>query len=310
MDTENARHTTEHDRGYKKVFAKKENFLHFLKKYIRADWAGEISESDLVSVNTSFVLKDYANREADVIYRARVKGREIIFYVLLELQSSVDHTMPFRLLIYITELLRAEFENAGKEERERAGYRLPAVVPMVLYNGADRWTAVRRFREYLDGYEMFGGNVIDFEYLLLDLNHSDEGFILNTNRLLDNVFALDRKDTLQEIAGVMQILLKRYVEMETHERVEFEDWVSEILVKRVKSKDSRESILGALKKGDIQTMTYGIDRAIEKERLEGELQYKIKVAEKMLKKEKDINEIIEISELPKEKILEIKKQFM
>jgi len=82
------------------------------------------------------------------------------------------------------------------------------------------------------------------------------------------------------------------------------------LVKQVKSKDSRESILGALKKGDAKSMTYGIDRAIEKEFLEreykGDLKRRIKVAEKMLKKGKDIEEIIDISELSEDKILEIR----
>ena len=83
-----------------------------------------------------------------MIYRVRIKGREIIFYILLELQSTVDQTMPFRLLKYMTELTKREFDNTPENERKSVDYRLPAVVPIVLYNGADKWSAVRRFREF------------------------------------------------------------------------------------------------------------------------------------------------------------------
>ena len=135
--TNNGKIKDEHDVGYKSLFSKKDNFVHFLRKYIGADWAAEISEDDLILMDKSFILKDYKDKEADIIYRARFKGREIIFYVLLELQSTVDYTMSFRLLLYMTELLRREFENADKAKRETKDYRLPAVVPIVLYNGND-----------------------------------------------------------------------------------------------------------------------------------------------------------------------------
>ena len=68
-----------------------------MTKYIKADWAANIDENDLTLIDKSFIEADFKQRESDVIYRAKIKGQEIIFYVLLELQSSVDYTMPFRL---------------------------------------------------------------------------------------------------------------------------------------------------------------------------------------------------------------------
>ena len=113
--------STKHDKGYKRLFSRKRNFIYFLKKYIKnnkAEWIANVNENDLVLVNTELIDKEFKQRESDVIYRMKFKGREIVFYLLQELQSSVDFTMPFRLLRYITLLLNFIFENTPKKERE------------------------------------------------------------------------------------------------------------------------------------------------------------------------------------------------
>jgi predicted transposase/invertase (TIGR01784 family) len=312
----------EHDVGYKSLFSNKDNFLHFLKKYIGAQWVDDVSVDDLLLMDKSFILKDYKDKEADVIYRVKLKGREVIFYVLLELQSSVDYTMGFRLLLYMTELLRREFMNADKRKRETKSYRLPAVVPIVLYNGNDAWTAARSFKEYLDGYELFGGNVIDFEYLLLDLNRSDEEFILATNRLVDNIFALDQKDAAKDFVRVLNILLHRWRKMESQEQAEFKNWVQHILLRRIPDESDRVKILESIERGEEIVLQYGWDRAFEKERLEGERKgiqegrikgiqegdkaRQIKVAENLLKMNLTVEQVAQGTDLPEKEVKKIK----
>ena len=40
-------------------------------------------------------------KEADIVYKAEAQGKEVVFYILLEFQSSVDYTMPLRLLLFL-----------------------------------------------------------------------------------------------------------------------------------------------------------------------------------------------------------------
>jgi len=87
--------------GYKDFFAKESTFMHFLKKYIGAKWVNEIVEDDLVLMNNTFIFQDYKDKETDVIYRAKLKGIDIIFYVLLELH----------LLIFSSRILSYRFET-------------------------------------------------------------------------------------------------------------------------------------------------------------------------------------------------------
>ena len=69
----------------------------------------------------------------------RVRHREdwLHVLVLLEFQSSSDADMALRILEYTVMLYR----EAGRNEALGPGGRRPAVLPVVLYNGAAPWTA-------------------------------------------------------------------------------------------------------------------------------------------------------------------------
>jgi predicted transposase/invertase (TIGR01784 family) len=177
-----------HDKGYKSLLSNNGVFLHFLKKYFAESWIDNISPDDMERVDKSFITEEYKNIDSDLIYKLKINGSDVYFYVLIELQSEVDFTMPFRLLNYMVELLNVIFKNTKKEVRERKDFRLPAIVPIVLYNGKDNWTSAMTLREYTENCEFFGNNIIDFRYLLLDLNRTDEGAIEPVENPLDAVF--------------------------------------------------------------------------------------------------------------------------
>lgn len=255
----------EHDVGYKKVFSKKRNFLHFIRKYIQVDWVNNIDENDLILIDKSFVEADYKDKESDIIYKIKFQDSEIIFYVLLELQSTVDRTMPFRLLKYMVELMKREFDNTPENERKLTDYRLPAVVPIILYNGSDNWTAVRNFKEYLQGYEKFGDYIIDFKYLLFDLNRTTEETILSTNQLLDMIFALDQNPNRKNMERMLTIAFENLDNMSDDDKTDILGWIKYIYLNYIPNEDTKTEILHKFEKGEITSMMYGIDRYINEE---------------------------------------------
>jgi len=292
-----------HDKGYKRIFSKKQHFLHFLGKYIKADWAASIDEEDLTLIDKSFIEADFKQRESDVIYRAKIKGREIIFYVLLELQSSVDYTMPFRLLKYIVALLKRIFNDTPKDEREAKGYRLPAVVPIVLYNGSDKWTAVRNFKEYLQGYEQFGEYVIDFKYLLFDLKREPEATILSTEQLLDMAFALD-KAKRDDVEQMLKKALGTFRRMEVEDQEDLLNWLRHIWLNDIQDETEKDKILSDFEKGELSEMMGGFGFIMQEERMIGEkigekrnekkaFAEKLEIARKLIKRGLAIEDIAE-----------------
>ena len=75
--------STPHDKGYKKSLSRPGEFLHFLKKYVGADWMMEIRETDLSLCDKEMLERDYDGKEADLIYKVKLPGgREAFVFIL------------------------------------------------------------------------------------------------------------------------------------------------------------------------------------------------------------------------------------
>jgi len=161
------------DKVLKALLQSKKAFMQLLRYFLSEDWAKHIEEHSLLRIDKSFILQDFAGKEADILYRCRLDGQEVVFYVLLELQSTVDQQMPWRLLQYMVEIWRSLLKDEDDARKRTQGFRLPAVIPIVLYNGSPVWTAKLNFREYQDRHELFDHCLLDFKYMLVDVKRWD-----------------------------------------------------------------------------------------------------------------------------------------
>lgn len=267
-----------HDRGYKRDLSNPEEFLHFLQKYIGEDWIKEINSSQLQLCDKEFVEKDYEGKEADLIYRiAKENERQIVIFVLQELQSTIDYTMIFRILVYVVNILVRFFMATDKEERERKDFRLPAVIPIVFYNGTNEWNAVKSLREYQINGSVFGEYVLNLQYYLIDLSQVEEEYILSTNTVIDNIMYCDKFRKNAELAEIVRKALERAASLKKQEAEEFENWVRNILLVICgNKKEMIREILSGIEKGeDDMAFKYNIIRAFEEERVEGKIEGKI-----------------------------------
>ncbi|GEA17459.1 hypothetical protein E306M_05930 [Moorella sp. E306M] len=97
--------------GYRQLLTDKRVFLELLKTFVREDWVAAIDADYLILVNKSYVLQDFSEKEADIVYKLKTRDKNVIFYILLELQSTVDYLIPFRLLLYMVEIWREIYNN-------------------------------------------------------------------------------------------------------------------------------------------------------------------------------------------------------
>ncbi len=284
-----------HDRGYKRSLSQPGEFLHFLKKYVKADWMMGLEESQLSLCDKEFVDKDYEGREADLIYRVkRTTGEEIFVFVLQELQSTVDYTMIFRILIYVVNNLLRHFLNTAKAKREDKDFRLPAMVPIVFYNGESSWTAVRNLRNYQTGGDLFGDHVLNLEYYLVNLSDIEEQDILSTNTVLDNIMYCDKFRRKYELAEAVRTAYDRIQLLGNQEREEFNNWVKTILLSVCGNRETVvEEILSWAGNGvDDMAFKYNIIKAFEDERAEGKAEGKAEErAEVVIELLEDLGEV-------------------
>ncbi|MEZ3495901.1 MAG: Rpn family recombination-promoting nuclease/putative transposase [Lachnospiraceae bacterium] len=257
-----------HDKGYKRIFSIKKNFLDFIKKYIAFDWMMELTEKDLELIDKEFITDQFDTYESDLVYKVNTKKGSVYLFFLLELQSYNDFTMPFRLLVYITAILLDYFKNCDKATRKKQGFRLPAVIPIVLHNSERSWTASKHFKEMIDKAELFGNYIIDFEYVLVSIKNLDISKIRQSNTLVDNIFLADKKRTREEWTENMSELLHRIREMETEDLNEWITWFSNVI--RKLNEDERSTFIEQIRKGDEKFMCSSFERLLMEENEQGE----------------------------------------
>ena len=114
--------------------------------------------------------------------------------------------MPFRLLSYMVEIWRNILKNTPKNITSRKDFRLPAIIPMVLYNGEAMWTAAKSFKEILNDYEAFDDYIVNFSYLLFDVNRYDSEELKEIANLMALIFLLDQKYEIMELTERLKAL--------------------------------------------------------------------------------------------------------
>ncbi|MBC7324041.1 MAG: Rpn family recombination-promoting nuclease/putative transposase, partial [Moorella sp. (in: Bacteria)] len=267
-----------HDKGYRELFSSKRAFLGLIKTFVREEWTKDIDEDSLVRVEKSYILQDFSEKEADIIYRLRAKGNDVIFYVLLELQSTVDYLMPFRLLLYMVEIWRDIYHNTPEDERECKGFRLPVIIPAVLYNGANKWTAALRFKEILAGYRQFEKHILDFRYILFDVNRYDVEELYRATNLISSVFALDQRVGAGELMGRLRKLADGLKNLSRDEFRQFAVWLSHVLKSRLPGpfQEKVDRIIGEVNPWEVEKMITNLEIALEEMQQQAEMRGLIK----------------------------------
>ena len=91
-----------HDSGYKKLFANKTIFRELIQSFVHETWVKDIDFEACETLDKSFISDHYKQTESDIIYKLRLKDKEIYIFILIEFQSTVERFMALRMLNYIT----------------------------------------------------------------------------------------------------------------------------------------------------------------------------------------------------------------
>jgi len=85
-----------HDKGYKYLLSTKRIFLQLLKSFLKQSWVQKIDENSIEKIDKSFILQDFNEKEADIIYKVKIDGKEVFFYILFRtwLKNIVVYTLP------------------------------------------------------------------------------------------------------------------------------------------------------------------------------------------------------------------------
>ncbi|EKQ58022.1 MAG: Putative transposase, YhgA [Clostridium sp. Maddingley MBC34-26] len=135
--------------------------------------------------------------------------------------------MPLRLLFYINEILREHIKNLNNEKKKnKKGFNIPAVIPIVLYNATKKWNAPIYFKDIVKSNELFGENIINFKYELFDINHkyTKEELIKNRN-ITSAIFLLDQKVEPLEFLDRLKTIALEFNKLTNREKEILKHWL-------------------------------------------------------------------------------------
>lgn len=202
----------EHDKGYKTLLAHPEVFVELLKSFVNEPWTDRIDPKDLEQMHTGFILPTFERREADIIYKLKdATGNTVYFYCLMELQSSVDYSILIRLLFYMAVFWMELLKGIPPDELNRRDFRLPMIIPVVLYNGEDSWWVSREFASVYPGdIEPFREYLVNFKYHLIDVNRYSREELIEIGNLMAAVFLVDQKGAPVKTMAYVKELVEKF----------------------------------------------------------------------------------------------------
>lgn len=319
-----------HDRGYKHLLSSQSLFMQLVRSFIRRGWVEHIDEAGMIRVDKSFVLPDFSGKESDLVYRVKMKGRDVIFYILIELQSTVDVLMPWRLLQYQVELWRQELKDASRQERKRADFRLPVIVPIVLYNGSAAWTAPLSFRELLAEEKLFADEpLLNFTYFLLDIKRYKPEDLEKLSNMIGSVFLIEQQSHLPaaDLIGLFRRLAPVIDRTPQEQREQFALWLEQIMLRFGKAQEQeqliRDMVAQIQRKGmnDVisnfernlewlqeQAVGKGLEKGLEKGLVQGRTEAMEQAAVNMFREGLDIPFVAKVTGLPEQRLKLLKEQ--
>lgn len=315
---------TPHDTGYKWLLSSRTIFIQFLRSFVKQPWVDALRETDLKRTEKSFISKDFQEKEADLVYEANLQGRTVFFYILLELQSSVDFSMPYRLLNYMSGIWQNHLNLLPQEEHlGQKNFRLPAIVPIVLYNGVAPWTAAMSLEEMIEGYETFDGTGLNLKYTLIAVNQYTDEDLLQLSNIIGAVFLLDKKDyDAQTFRNQLQKLFHALQEAPKRELQIFARWVHYIIKPHLSPKQQQalDEEIATNFEGEVTMFFSNIEKTLDtikqealtegrmKGLTEGRMEEKEQTAREMLRDRIHVDTIAKYTKLPLDRIHALAKQ--
>lgn len=298
-----------HDKFFKETFGDTEIAKDFLNNYLPREIRSIVSVKTLEPQKDSFIDEELQEGFSDMLFRVTVDNKEGYLYFLFEHKSYASKDTAFQLLKYMIKI----WEEKSKKENVK---KLPIIIPLVIYHGKSSWNITTSFGELIDGYEKLPSGIKkyipDFEYLLYDISKYKDEEIKGEAQLriiltvFRDIFTKDARGFQESIiraAGYLSELedkqrgidyfetLMRYIFSARQDLTK--ENIAEIIEKIENNYPEGSDVIMTLAE---RYREEGIEKGIEKAAME------------MLKKGADIDFVIGVTKLSKERILELKKE--
>jgi len=201
-----------------------------LLKIISSDLANRINYGQLRNLKRTFILDNFRKREADIVFEAPFLDEpgnipsEVIIYILIEHQSTIDPAIPFRLLSYmiqIWDIQRREWESKKLPIHQ---WRFCPILPIVFYTGTQRWELPSDIGQLMNLPVSLERFIPRHDTLFLDLKTTEPSQLIKENHPFGWVLQVIQKEeaTQEEFKDALHFAVQHLELMLPDERANWE----------------------------------------------------------------------------------------
>jgi len=198
-----------HDRFFKASFSRPEAAADLMRHALPPEVVATLDLATLTLAKGSFVDSRLKEHHSDLLFEvASHDGTPVLVYLLVEHKSYPDPWVGLDLLRYAVAIWRDWLNRTGAGKKAR----LPPLIPLVLYHGAEDWTTPEDLGELIEAAPTLARYRLQFRHELLNLNavaddHLPAGVVSRAALLaLKYVFRPEIRERIGEILGTLRHL--------------------------------------------------------------------------------------------------------
>lgn len=292
-----------HDKLVENILKNEVEMSKFINDFIEPNQ--KVESQHLIKYTNSYITKKYKTKEVDLVYK--LKSKEVFF--LIEHQSTIDNTMPYRILNYCIDIMQ-EWNKTNKIRKET---RYPIVVPIIIYTGDEKWKKPKIFREKQIGDYVFENYKIDLEYNLIEINKMSTKFLLEKRSMFGYRMIIEKSKDKLELKKNLELIVKNmknkkqleeirniilYLLNDSLEEGSIQELLEKIDIKINKGDDGMSSLYERLVNENIQMIKKGKREA------------RIEIAQKLIKKKETDESIIELTQISQKDLNKLKQKIL
>lgn len=188
----------------------------FLRAYVDVPFCRDVQPEDIEDVTERFIPMFTEERNADTVKRIRMKDNDSPFFLisLIEHKSKVDYNVVMQILrymVFVWEDYEKEMEKKQKGISRTKGFQYPPILPVIFYDGVEKWTAPKRLKERIFLNDAFAEYIPDYQCILADLNDYSNEALMERKDAFSFLALIDKLQNAEEYAGLEQNLKGSYL---------------------------------------------------------------------------------------------------
>lgn len=201
------------DSSSKVIFDEPVLCAQFIRDYVNLPYMKEVKPEDIEDVSEQFVPLFAEERNADRVKRVNIRGEVPFFLVsLIEHKTGIEYNVCmqiFRYMVYIWEAYEKEAEKTRKGITKLKDFKYPPILPIIYYEGSEKWTAPLDFKSRINQGDVFGKYIPDFQcYLVPICNYSNEELLDKADEI-SLIMLLNKLQTEDDVAEFRKISSKQ-----------------------------------------------------------------------------------------------------